>query len=183
MSTFLTGFEISILKNWDIYRQKDRPLNGFINEIPNLILIHSAILDASKNNITINKSLQKVVQCLSLAPHLIEQFAKDTLSISMEQLSEDLRKFEHYLSAQQIKPEWEAYSNFSGNSTVSMYRIGNDYIDVIFSTSPSYFYHYSYQLTGIMNTELLKCLAKNGIHLGGHTRRIKQGAFTKRLLK
>lgn len=61
----------------------------------------------------------------------------------------------------------EKYRNLGGNSGVSSYEIGPDYVIVKFSgTAKSY--KYSYQKAGKSNVEILKHLALNGSGLNSY---------------
>ena len=124
-------------------------------------------------------TVQKVIESLFLSPFLIEKYAREILSITSEELLSELQIFKSYLNSQQINTNWKPYSNLRENSTVLKYRIGADYIDVVFETCPTHFYHYNYKLTTILITEELKRLAKSGAYLGEHTRKMKQGMFIK----
>jgi hypothetical protein len=55
----------------------------------------------------------------------------------------------------------EKYRNIGGNSGVSHYEIGTDYINVIFSKTGS-MYTYSYQRAGNYHVENMKQLAQGG---------------------
>lgn len=60
------------------------------------------------------------------------------------------------------------YSNFNGDSGVSTYEIGSDYIDVKFNGT-SRIYRYSYKGgAGQKHVEEMKALAKNGSGLNGY---------------
>lgn len=54
----------------------------------------------------------------------------------------------------------ERYKNIGGNSGVSYYEIGEDFIIVYFSDNSSYLYNYA--KTGSMNVEKMKLFAVNG---------------------
>lgn len=54
----------------------------------------------------------------------------------------------------------EIYRNIDGDSGVSQYEIGDDYIRVKFSTGAQYIYTYS--SAGMTNIEHMKKLAKSG---------------------
>ncbi|WP_312502936.1 hypothetical protein [Lacrimispora sp.] len=53
------------------------------------------------------------------------------------------------------------YKDINGDSGVSGYEIGNDYIDVQFKGTQK-IYRYSNQSAGSRNVETMKMLAKNG---------------------
>jgi hypothetical protein len=59
----------------------------------------------------------------------------------------------------------EKYGNNNGDSGVSAYSIGIDYIWVEFSTGSTYEYNYS--ITGKDNVETMKNLAQSGSGLNG----------------
>lgn len=179
MQSFLTNLELSIVYNWETYKERKQPTFVFVNEMPNLVLIHQSVLGSGGNGLLIGVSLQKVIESGHLSPFLMERFVKDILSITSEELIDELQSFKSYLNSQQIITDWKPYSNLRGNSTVLKYRIGADYIDVVFETCPTHFYHYNYKLTTILITEELKRLAKSGAYLGEHTRKMKQGMFIK----
>lgn len=179
MQSFLTNLELSIVDNWETYRERKQPAFVFANEMPNLVLIHQSVLESGENNLSVDASLQKVIESLFLSPFLIEKYAREILSITSEELLSELQIFKSYLNSQQINTNWKPYSNLRENSTVLKYRIGADYIDVVFETCPTHFYHYNYKLTTILITEELKRLAKSGAYLGEHTRKMKQGMFIK----
>ncbi len=54
------------------------------------------------------------------------------------------------------------YLDKSGNSGISHYRIGEDFIEVMFSTQPGRIYIYSCQLSGEEHIEQMKMLAEQG---------------------
>jgi len=60
----------------------------------------------------------------------------------------------------------ERYKNLGGNSGVSAYEIGDDYIKVEFSGSSLYLYNY--QKPGSVSTEHMKNLAISGIGLNSY---------------
>lgn len=182
MNTFLSNNEILAVNGWEEYEKREIPLTFFISEIPNLILVHQCIFNSNKENISVNESLEQIIAILLKSPFVIERYAKDTLSMSSEQLLSEVNSFKNFCKSQQFEDEWLNYANLRMNSTVYKYRIGPDFIDVIFSTSPAYFYHYSYKLTGILTVELFKFYAKKGAYLGKNTKRIRQGMFEKNRL-
>ena len=53
------------------------------------------------------------------------------------------------------------YKNNNGNSNVSSYEIGDDFIEVLFNGTPK-IYRYTYKSAGKSNIENMKDLAKNG---------------------
>jgi|LauGreDrversion4_2_1035121.scaffolds.fasta_scaffold412863_1 hypothetical protein len=59
------------------------------------------------------------------------------------------------------------YQNRSGNSNVISFKIGSDYITIIFKCSP-HPYTYSYQSAGSFHVEKMKKLAINGIGLNSY---------------
>ena len=64
----------------------------------------------------------------------------------------------------------ERYRNASGNSGVTAYEIGPDYIRVQFSNTPAT-YTYSYQRAGSIHVENMKDLARSGSGLGTYINR------------
>lgn len=60
-----------------------------------------------------------------------------------------------------------SYKNLSGNSGVSMYEIGSDFIRVLFHGN-SRIYTYSYRSTGMQHVEDMKILAQRGSGLNGY---------------
>lgn len=60
----------------------------------------------------------------------------------------------------------ERYANRGGNSGVSGYNIGEDYIDVMFSTGAVY--RYSYRSAGVAKVEEMKRLAVTGRGLNSY---------------
>lgn len=60
----------------------------------------------------------------------------------------------------------ERYRNSSGNSGVSAFEIGNDYIKVRFSSGS--IYSYSYRKAGSMHVEKMKSLARSGSGLNSY---------------
>ena len=63
----------------------------------------------------------------------------------------------------------EIYKNLSHDSSVRMFSIGADYIDVKFTTGP--IYRYSYESAGRENVETMKRLARYGDGLGSFIQR------------
>jgi hypothetical protein len=63
----------------------------------------------------------------------------------------------------------ERYQNFGGDSGVSAYEIGSDYIRVRFSTGAVY--SYSYRKAGGAHVERMKALARNGSGLNSYINR------------
>ncbi|MBO4695409.1 MAG: hypothetical protein J5656_05805 [Clostridia bacterium] len=56
----------------------------------------------------------------------------------------------------------EKYANLSGDSDILSYEIGEDYIDVVFSSRPNVIYRYSYSGSHKENVEKMKELAQAG---------------------
>ena len=63
----------------------------------------------------------------------------------------------------------EKYRNLGGNSNVSFYEIGTDYIDVQFYGSGVY--RYSYKSAGREKVEQMKLCARQGIGLNSYIKR------------
>ncbi|WP_126652832.1 hypothetical protein [Chryseobacterium aureum] len=63
----------------------------------------------------------------------------------------------------------EKYGNHNGDSSVSAYTIGSDYIWVEFSTGS--IYEYNYSVTGKNRIENMKRLARSGSGLNGYINR------------
>ncbi|MEI9912259.1 MAG: hypothetical protein WDO71_22955 [Bacteroidota bacterium] len=63
----------------------------------------------------------------------------------------------------------ERYRNSGGDSGVSAYEIGSDYIRVRFSTGSVY--QYSYRKAGSGHIEQMKALAQNGAGLNSYINR------------
>lgn len=63
----------------------------------------------------------------------------------------------------------ERYANRGGNSGVRGYNIGEDYIDVMFSTGAVY--RYSYRSAGVAKVEEMKRLAVAGQGLNSYIMR------------
>ena len=55
----------------------------------------------------------------------------------------------------------QTYKNLNGNSNVSAYEIGENYIDVTFNGTAK-IYRYSYNSAGVSNVETMKSLARQG---------------------
>ena len=60
----------------------------------------------------------------------------------------------------------KTYMNTGGNSGISGYEFGKDYIDVLFSTGA--IYRYSYASAGIDKVEHMKQLAEQGCGLNSY---------------
>lgn len=58
----------------------------------------------------------------------------------------------------------QIYQNTNGNSNVSAFEIGTNYIDVKFNGTAK-IYRYSYEIAGAENVEVMKALAKQGYGL------------------
>lgn len=179
MYSFLTLKENLNLVDWNLYKQKKQPLYVFANENPNLIVIHKTITESNKRNLSIRESLDKSIAIIEMNRYLIEQISEEILSLPAEDLKNEIDTFHTFLENNRSESKWMRYANLHGKSSVSFYRFGSDYLDVIFSTSPNYYYHYSYSLTTILVTETLKALALQGRYLGTNTRRIERGMFEK----
>lgn len=163
--------------NWETYKQRKQPLIVFINEVNNIVIAHETIKYANDNQVSIRDSLLNVITSLQFYPYTIENKTKDVLSLGEDVLNKEMIEFENYLKTNNANYRWVSYSNLNGRSSVVQYRIGNDYIDVVFSSALKNYYHYSYKVTGIHTTELLKQLAVQGRYLGTNTRKIQRGSF------
>ena len=64
----------------------------------------------------------------------------------------------------------ERYKNTSGDSGITAYEVGPEYIKVKFSDS-SGFYTYSYSRAGVTHVENMKILAQNGKGLNTYINR------------
>lgn len=64
--------------------------------------------------------------------------------------------------------KWERYKNLSLNSSVSHYSSNDNFIAVQFNNY-RFVYLYTYSVTGMLGTENMKLLAKNGCGLGSIT--------------
>lgn len=64
----------------------------------------------------------------------------------------------------------EQYKNLNGDSGISHYEIGEDYIIVKFFTTPKP-YKYSYNSAGMAHIEYMKVLAINGTGLNSYIKR------------
>lgn len=64
----------------------------------------------------------------------------------------------------------ERYGNRGGDSGVSAYEIGSDYIKVVFKGN-SKIYAYTYQIEGQKHIEKMKTLARNGNGLNSYINR------------
>lgn len=71
-----------------------------------------------------------------------------------------------------------AYRNMGGNSNVSAYEFGTDYIRVQFSTGAIYLY--TYQSAGASNIEHMKTLAQNGNGLNSFINRVVRKQYAAR---
>jgi hypothetical protein len=73
----------------------------------------------------------------------------------------------------------EKYKNKSGNSGVTHYEIGNDFIKIKFENNPE-IYTYNYQIPGSSAVEKMKALAKDGEGLSTFiTQEVKDDYFGK----
>ena len=92
----------------------------------------------------------------------------------MESKSAKKLEYEHYLDEELILRLrdgdsaitdfiMDKYKNLSGQSNVSSYEIGDDYIDVIFMDGCVY--GYTYSSAGHQNIEAMKSLAREGLGL------------------
>lgn len=70
----------------------------------------------------------------------------------------------------------ERYRNSSGNSGVSAYEIGPDYILIKFSGN-SRIYRYSYQKAGQHHVETMKRLAQRGSGLNSYVNRYVKNLY------
>lgn len=179
----LSTFENSVLNGWETYRTRERPVSFFVNEISNIVIIHQTICKSNSKKTPIQEELMAEIQDLSTNSYLIQQKTRQTLDISSEEILKEINLFQNWLDSKESNAEWKSYANSSNSSSVLTYRIGPDFIDVVFLGSERYYYHYSYQITGIYITELLKVLATQGFGLGRNTRRIKQNMFEKHLIR
>ena len=179
----LPVLENNILNSWDTYRKKERPVFYFINDIFNIVLIHQTIVDYNDKHTSLEESMALVIQMFNLQPFLIERKTRETLALPSNDLIQEIDIFEEWVDSKQVDSKWHTYANLSRNSSVLQYRIGPDWIDVVFSSSKEYYYHYSYKITGILITENLKHLALKGFGLGRNTRKIQKGMFEKKLNK
>lgn len=71
----------------------------------------------------------------------------------------------------------EIYHGFGGDSGVSGYEIGDDYIKVQFTSGAQYLYTYS--ATGIVHVNEMKQLARSGSGLNGYINRYAKYAYAK----
>lgn len=70
------------------------------------------------------------------------------------------------------------YKNFGGNSNVSEYEAGVDYIIVVFKGSMK-LYRYSYKSAGEHNVERMKALADAGMGLNSYINRFVKFGYEK----
>ena len=73
----------------------------------------------------------------------------------------------------------ETYKNLGGDSNVSTYEIGPDYIIVQFRDSSQYLYNY--QSTGQADVEHLKTLAAGGHGLNSYINRVIRKRYARKL--
>lgn len=71
----------------------------------------------------------------------------------------------------------EKYKNKSGNSPVTNYEIGNDFIVVIFNATKTYIY--SYSVAGKTHVDKMKLLAINGQGLSAYITKYVRDAYNK----
>ena len=131
----LTAFENNILNNWELYSKRKQPIVSFINEMCNIVIIHHSLLESNAKHLTIQDSLSLVIESLNVYPYLIEKKTRETLDICKDELIEQINRFENWLETVVADTKWFVYVNASGSSSVLKYRIGSDYIDVVFSGS------------------------------------------------
>lgn len=179
----LSKLENDLLNHWEIYSKKTYPIIYFANEICNIILIHQTMIECNTKKITLEESLALVIQELNMQPYLIDKKTKETLEIPSDVLKKEISLFEEWVSSKRDASKWCLYANLGRDSSVLQYRIGPDFIDVVFYGSENFYYHYSYALTSILVTENLKHFATQGIGLGRHTRNIGKGMFEKHLIQ
>lgn len=72
----------------------------------------------------------------------------------------------------------EMYANLGGESGIIQYSIGDDYIDVMFSTGAVY--RYSYASAGSIIVDEMKRLAKRGYGLNSYIMRNARKSYEKR---
>ncbi len=175
----LTDLENSILGNWEEYRKKERPINFFTNDIFNIVLIHQVLMEHKSHQTVLKDSLSFVINLFNCRPYLVEQKTRETLELPLNELIGEIQSFESWVVSTQIGFEWHYYKNLSRKSSVLRYRLGQDFLDVVFSGSESFYYRYTYRISGILLTENLKLFATKGFGLGRSTRKIKSGRFIK----
>jgi hypothetical protein len=73
----------------------------------------------------------------------------------------------------------ENYKNNNGDSGVSGYQIGSDYIWVEFSTGS--IYEYDYSVTGSSHVETMKNLARSGSGLNGYINSYVKFKYSKKI--
>ncbi|MCT2563621.1 hypothetical protein [Chryseobacterium herbae] len=73
----------------------------------------------------------------------------------------------------------ERYSNNNGDSGVSGYSIGSDYIEVEFSTGS--IYEYTYSSAGKANIEMMIDLARSGSGLNGFINRYVKNKYSRKI--
>jgi len=73
----------------------------------------------------------------------------------------------------------QPYKNAAGNSGVTGYEIGNDFIIVEFQDGSTYLY--DYQSTGQANIEQMKILALTGVGLTTFINQHVRGRYAKKL--
>lgn len=73
----------------------------------------------------------------------------------------------------------ERYANKSGNSGVSSYEIGSNYILVGFTTGS--IYEYTYASAGSSHIENMKALAKSGSGLNSYIMKYARKGYSKKI--
>ena len=73
----------------------------------------------------------------------------------------------------------EIYSNNNGDSGVSGYQIGSDFIWVQFSTGR--IYEYTYSSAGTSNIEAMKSLARTGSGLNGFINSYVKNRYSRKI--
>jgi len=70
-----------------------------------------------------------------------------------------------------------AYKNIDGDSSITAYEIGSDFIKVKFSSGKVY--QYTYQSAGSANIEHMKKLAQNGNGLNSFIMRVVKNMYVR----
>jgi len=81
------------------------------------------------------------------------------------------------LNIERRESKMTTYRNTGGNSGVSAYECGSDYIKVRFLTGDVY--HYTYQSAGRSNIEHMKVLAENGSGLNAFINTTARSLYVK----
>ena len=71
----------------------------------------------------------------------------------------------------------EQYLNAGGNSGIKAYSIGQDYVDVVFTSGA--LYRYSYRSAGRDKVEQMKILARKGVGLNSYIMRYARMDYEK----